>query len=198
MLTAPVLSFPGKTSAAMSPHSESRTITVFGTMKVSLAAILSGLLFGCAVSPQMPETALTREPQFHQSHFQMGDLDRQPLLFSRVEPQFIQDGRYHECITGFIVNSEGIPTEVQVTKATDLNFARACVEAISCWRFEPARKGAANVPCVMFVPLVIGKPPGKLGEKDEPLIPRGKSRTGHYNQLGPAVLAADFERWAKL
>ena len=145
--------------------------TVRQRMKAFVTAIFLVVASGCATHQQASENSLNRIPQFHQPHFQLGDLDQLPKLVSVVNPQFTDDRRYHECITGFIVNSEGTTTEAQFRKATDLRFAQACVEAVSHWRFEPARKDTLNVPCVMFVPFVLGEPPNPSGEEVVPLIP---------------------------
>jgi TonB family protein len=46
----------------------------------------------------------------------------------------------------FVVNTQGLPIEIQVRRATEPSFGEASVEALRSWRFEPARKQGQPIP----------------------------------------------------
>ncbi len=44
-------------------------------------------------------------------------------------------------LIGLVVSSHGLPVNVRVLKSVDKDIDQSAVEAVSQWRFEPARKG---------------------------------------------------------
>mgnify|MGYP002077211450 CR=1 FL=1 len=56
-------------------------------------------------------------------------------------------------VIAFIVDSEGVPTQVQCRSATDQAFADAAQEAVRQWRFSPAHKNGRVMACAMEVPV---------------------------------------------
>ena len=49
--------------------------------------------------------------------------------------------------TGRVVKAEPLPPKVWVSQS----IIRACLQAVSFWRFKPARKGGQNVPGEMLL-----------------------------------------------
>jgi TonB family protein len=54
----------------------------------------------------------------------------------------------------FLVGTDGVPFQVQATKATQRDFAEAAVASVACWRFKPGICHGKPVVVFLKVPLL--------------------------------------------
>ena len=126
---------------------------------IALTAALA-LAVGCASNPLPP---LAQVPVRHQLSYTGSYI---PVAEADVKPtaQFMKKPRYPaqwssrnvegEATIAFILDGNGVPTQVQVIYATDQAFADSGIEAVAQWRFTPAQKSGRVVQVAMQVPIV--------------------------------------------
>lgn len=56
-------------------------------------------------------------------------------------------------VTEFVVNESGVPTQVQIVRASDRAFADSALVAMKQWRFSPGLKNGVAVPVREQIPL---------------------------------------------
>ncbi len=93
--------------------------------------------------------------------YAQSQLDRQPkLLDQSVAQPDIKPGDYPNGASArvnFILDEQGVPTEITVPSASSEAFGRACMAAAAKWRFEPGLKDGKPVKVRMLVPLSLPK-----------------------------------------
>jgi len=57
----------------------------------------------------------------------------------------------------FVVDTAGQPTGITIKSASDRGFAQAVEEAVSQWRFAPARRDGAPVAAKVILPVQVVK-----------------------------------------
>jgi TonB family protein len=50
-----------------------------------------------------------------------------------------------------VVDADGLPRDIQVTRSLGMGLDEKAIEAVSKWRFEPARKNGQPVPVLIHV-----------------------------------------------
>jgi protein TonB len=75
-----------------------------------------------------------------------------PRLLHKVEPEAAQKdanrrGIEGTILIGFVVDTDGKPTEMKVLKGLDADLEKGVMEALSKWRFQPATKNGHAIPC---------------------------------------------------
>jgi len=73
-----------------------------------------------------------------------------PQVRYKVEPKYTEAAREAK-ITGnvrltLVVNESGVPEKVEVAEGLDAGLDQRAVDAVSQWRFQPARRGGKAVP----------------------------------------------------
>jgi TonB family protein len=127
-------------------------------MKKLLAQIIGALLFsGCTTAIRPVPVPVTYQVTLSGRYVDVGytDVPPKPLFMQRpVYPvAFREAGIDGMALTEFVVDTSGIPTQVQVVHATDAAFARSAIEAVKLWRFTVAQKNGVPVPCHEQVPI---------------------------------------------
>jgi protein TonB len=81
--------------------------------------------------------------------FDLGDLDRQPVLIAPVEPAYPYEMlRLHEkgrVTVAFIVDETGGVLAPRIESSTNAAFDRPALDAVRLWRFEPGVKDGRAV-----------------------------------------------------
>jgi protein TonB len=104
-----------------------------------------------------------RQPEFKGAYFSLADVDTRPISkgtpASPVFPkEFRKAGVSGEATVAFIISAEGVPGQIQVTKASHRGFADAAAKCVTKWRFKPAIKDGKPVSCVMERTIVFTSP----------------------------------------
>jgi len=103
---------------------------------------------GCVTSTHSPR-AVRAEAKFIGEYFETKQVDVAAKPIKRVQPKYPQEfrnagiGGY--AVVEFIVNSRGMPKDVQCVEASDQEFGNATVAAVAQWRFTPAEKAGQQV-----------------------------------------------------
>lgn len=120
---------------------------------VAVAVLLS--FFGCATPPQR---AVSATISFTGEYLPLALVDVPPRVLRQkppvYPPHWRERGIEGSALISFIVDTEGIPSQVQCRKATDQTFADAAQNAVRQWRFTPARKNGKPVSCAMEIPMM--------------------------------------------
>lgn len=89
--------------------------------------------------------------------FDIGKLDQQPAVKSRVAPQYPVTMRQAqiegEVVVDFIVTNDGKVAKATAVKSSRREFEAAAVFAVSKWKFAPGIKGGKPVNTHMQVPI---------------------------------------------
>ena len=84
--------------------------------------------------------------------------DRKPIPTFQSRPRYpvaLRNAGIHgEALIAFIVDKDGLTTEVQVEKASDKTFGEAAQQAVSKWKFKPGMKNGEPIRVAMKVPVV--------------------------------------------
>ena len=87
--------------------------------------------------------------------FRPGNGVSQPKLLHKVEPQYSEDARkakWQGTVTlSLVVNEQGKPVEIKVTKPLGLGLDQKAIEAVEQWLFEPGKKDGKAVPVLASV-----------------------------------------------
>lgn len=123
-------------------------------LRILLLTAAIAALTGCAATAPTPnQVSIRNEVRFTKPAFELTDVDEPPRLELHMPPeypkQFRSFGVRGVAMMAFIVDEEGMPREVQVGSASDEAFGEAGKEAISTWRFSPARKNGQPVACLI-------------------------------------------------
>src|SRR5438477_10072099 len=105
-----------------------------------IACCAFGLVF--AVSPQLK--GVGDEPILRVGH---GVTAPRPL--NAPDPEYSEEARraglQGKCVLSLIVNSEGKPEDVRVSRSIGMGLDEKSIEALRNWTFEPARKDGKPV-----------------------------------------------------
>jgi protein TonB len=127
-------------------------------MKILLTLIVATVLAGCATVPSAQPIAVKRSYVLTGEYAHVAASDTPPRPIFRKAPQypaaFRKSGIRGEAVVYFVVDSNGMPVQVQYLEATDIAFAESAIETVSQWRFEPATKNGVAVPACVKMPLV--------------------------------------------
>ena len=104
-----------------------------------------------------------RQPEFTGEYLSLADVDTKPInKGTPARPAFPKElekaGVSGEATVAFIISAQGVPGQIQVTKATHRGFADAAAKSVTKWRFKPAIKDGKPVNCVMERPIVFNNP----------------------------------------
>ena len=84
--------------------------------------------------------------------------DRKPIPTFQSRPRYpvaLRNAGIHgEALIAFIVDKDGLTTEVQVENASDKAFGEAAQQAVSKWKFKPGMKNGEPIRVAMKVPVV--------------------------------------------
>lgn len=118
------------------------------TVKLCLAII--AMLTGCQNQADTSQTApIHAAATFTLPYLESGQVSTKAKPVKRVQPMYPKDLRRNGvqgyAVVEFIVNTEGVPQQVQCVDASALAFAEATVKAVSQWRYKPATKDGQAV-----------------------------------------------------
>jgi protein TonB len=105
----------------------------------------------------IPKTTerLGQRPTGKEEVFRVAEVMPAPL--SQMAPPYPfderQQGREGVVVVRFVVTRAGATAQVEAVSATSPAFARAALEAVAQWRFEPGRKNGRRVNVLMEVPV---------------------------------------------
>ncbi len=89
--------------------------------------------------------------------YDIGELDTLPRAISRTKPEYpiSQDGTKWEgeALVELTVGTDGWPIDLQVISATRPEFAKAALEAVIHWEFEPGKIDERPVTCLVHLPI---------------------------------------------
>jgi protein TonB len=87
--------------------------------------------------------------------YKIGGGISQPLLLSKVEPEYSEEARKAKwqgtVELQIVVDEHGIPKEMRVTRALGLGLDQKALEAVAKWRFKPGMKDGKPVPVIATV-----------------------------------------------
>jgi TonB family protein len=103
-------------------------------------------------------SSITRLAHFSGEYTPISSVDEAPILISSIEPEYPNKPKaVHnagEALVSFIVNTDGIPVQIQWIRATNQAFAMAAIKAVSAWRFRAAQIAGRPTACSMTVPII--------------------------------------------
>lgn len=109
------------------------------------------------IEPDTPTIASPRLPPKTTATTTVTKPIRPPKLRSQVAPIFPANlrraGISGTAVVKFVVNTVGIPEDIQVASTSDQAFGIAAVEAVRQWRFEPAMADGQPVRYTLQVPI---------------------------------------------
>jgi TonB family protein len=123
-----------------------------------LAFFLSLALWAGNVRADPPTpTAVSFKVVLSGRYINFADADVKPKPIHLVNPIYPADFRAAGiagwAVTEFIVDENGTPTQVQIVRASDREFADAALVAMKQWRFSPGIKNAVAVRCREQIPM---------------------------------------------
>ncbi len=87
--------------------------------------------------------------------FKIGGGVSQPVLVSKVEPEYSEEARKAKwqgtVELQIVVDEHGNPKEMRVTRALGLGLDQKAMEAVAKWRFKPGTKDGKAVPVIATV-----------------------------------------------
>jgi protein TonB len=87
--------------------------------------------------------------------YKIGGGVSQPLLISKVEPEYSEEARKAKwqgtVEMQIVVDEHGMPKEMKVTRALGLGLDQKALEAVAKWRFKPGMKDGKPVPVIATV-----------------------------------------------
>ena len=87
--------------------------------------------------------------------YKIGGGVSQPLLISKVEPEYSEEARkamwQGTVEMQIVVDEHGMPKEMKVTRALGLGLDQKALEAVAKWRFKPGMKDGKPVPVIATV-----------------------------------------------
>jgi len=111
----------------------------------------------CITPPQPKAVGVVHDVAFTGHFVMLFQIDVKPIPVYMKRPvypsKFRATGIEGTALTKFIVDTSGLPTQVQFVNATDEAFGLAAVEAVQQWRFSPGRKDGTPVTCLNEVSI---------------------------------------------
>ena len=95
---------------------------------------------------------------FDGRYLQVQDCSEKPAALKiayPVYPEKLKEKKIEgAALVAFLVGPDGVPFQIQATKATHKDFADAAVACISSWRFKPGMRHGKPVVVFLQVPLL--------------------------------------------
>jgi TonB family protein len=92
---------------------------------------------------------------FGSGSYKIGGGVSQPLLISKVEPEYSEEARKAKwqgtVEMQIVVDEHGMPREMRVTRSLGLGLDQKALEAVAKWRFKPGMKDGKPVPVIATV-----------------------------------------------
>jgi len=80
-----------------------------------------------------------------------------PVPVKVVEPLADRSLVGAEAQVEFLVDASGVPHDIEILSATNARFAANVTEAVSHWKFAPAKSNGVAVPTKVVLPLVVSE-----------------------------------------
>ncbi len=126
-------------------------------MKRILPVILSAILAGCAGSPVSRQKPVYDPVSFTGDYTYIVNADVPPRAVFQARPTYPTELRANlvsgHSMIGFIVETDGSTSQVQIVNATEAAFGDSARECVTKWRFQPGLKGGRPVRVAMEVPI---------------------------------------------
>jgi TonB family protein len=111
------------------------------TVALYIATVVAGV--SCANAQEQPPGDTQNQPG-SEPVFKMGKGVTPPRVIYQPEPEFSEKARAAHyqgtCVLSLVVGEDGIPRNITVTTPIGMGLDEKAVEAVTNWRFEPARK----------------------------------------------------------
>lgn len=124
--------------------------------------------------------SLTLSDQTEEPVFRVGGDVTAPRPLNSPDPEYSEEartaGRQGKCVLSLIVNKEGKPEKVRVSRSLGMGLDEKAVEAIQSWTFEPARKKGDPVAVRINIVVTFRLATGKKGLALMPPRVRGEMR----------------------
>jgi TonB family protein len=122
-----------------------------------LAAVALSGIVGRAVAAPLNPVAVSYKVTLIGPYINFADADvkPKPVHFQKAvyPPDLRAAGIEGFALTEFVVDTAGVPTQVQIVRATDRAFAVAALVAMTQWRFSAGMKNGMPVPCLEQIPI---------------------------------------------
>jgi|NGEPerStandDraft_6_1074524.scaffolds.fasta_scaffold00764_18 protein TonB len=103
-------------------------------------------------------TAVKSPAVFTVKYLQAQDCTEIPALLKNTPPAYPEKLKEQKvegaALIELLVGTDGVPFQVQATRATHKDFADAAVASVSSWRFKPGTRKGKPVVVYLKVPLV--------------------------------------------
>jgi len=137
--------------------------------------------FAVVFATPLPLRSVTDEPVLRVGH---GVTAPRPL--NQLDPEYSDEARraglQGKCVLSLVVNSEGKPVDIRVSRSLGMGLDEKAVEALRRWTFEPARKDGKPVSVKVRVVMTfhIGKGFGKMPLVQRKAIERMQKEAAEY------------------
>jgi len=115
---------------------------------------------------------VSRELEFKGEYFPASETDTPPIPVRFVVaeyPKRLKENQIEAVVkVHFIVNKRGIPEQIQVKDAVDVEFANSAIKCVSMWLFKPAEKNGKKVGTRIMVPVKFNLPKPEDANKTSP------------------------------
>jgi TonB family protein len=130
----------------MEPHRRALLISATARVLFAIALPVPNFLKAQPPNAQSPDA---RNEDEDEPVLNLGDGITPPKVIHQVSPK-PDSGQQGFRITGvvligLVVSSHGLPVHVHVVRSVDKDIDRSAVDAVTQWRFEPARKDGKPV-----------------------------------------------------
>ncbi|HKR86011.1 MAG TPA: TonB family protein, partial [Terriglobales bacterium] len=137
--------------------------------------------FAVVFAVSLPVTGASDEPVLRVGH---GVTAPRPL--NELDPEYSEEARraglQGKCVLSLVVNSEGKPEHIRVSRSLGMGLDEKAVEALRQWTFEPARKDGKPVAVKVRVVMTfhIGKGFGKMPPDQRRTLERARKEAAEY------------------
>jgi TonB family protein len=126
----------------MEPHRRAFLISATAQLLFAIALPVPLFLHAQTANSRPPDA---RNEDEEEPVFDLGDGITPPKVIHQVSPK-PDSGQQGFRISGvvligLVVSSHGLPVHVHVVRSADKDIDQSAVDAVTQWRFEPARKG---------------------------------------------------------
>jgi TonB family protein len=126
--------------------------------------MLKRVVSGVGMALLVASGAYAHQQQSHeQTVYKPGNGVTAPRLIKEVKPRYTA-GAMDRKVSGLVVmtcvvETDGTPADIQVTKALDADLDQAAIDALKEWRFSPGRKDdkAVRVQIEVEMTFTLGK-----------------------------------------